>query len=266
MRILGGFLAGVVGLGLFAQPVAAQETEVDMELVLSADISLSMRAPELELQTLGYIDALHDPDVIRAITGGFLGRIAVTYMEWSGPETQQVVVPWTVIDSSEAAESFAAGIAAPRGRNRNTTSISAAMEFAAGLFEGNGFDSPRQVIDISGDQPNNSGGGVLEARAAVLEQGIVINGLPVMIRQGYANILDQYYAECIIGGDAAFIVPVQDIETIAEAIRHKLILEIANLQPPPEPRGMIIRVQQRVPLSRSIDCTRASGWRWNWPP
>ena len=37
------------------------------------------------------------------------------------------------------------------------TSISGALAFAAPLFENNGYDGLRRVIDVSGDGPNNMG-------------------------------------------------------------------------------------------------------------
>jgi hypothetical protein len=114
------------------------------------------------------------------------------------------------------------------------TSISGALTFASGLFDGNGFSSTRQVIDVSGDGPNNSGSPVLPARQAVIEQGVTINGLPIMIHEdrfsGYSiRELDLYYEDCVIGGPGAFLVTVDSIERIAEAIRRKLVLEIAGV-------------------------------------
>ncbi len=74
---------------------------------------------------------------------------------------------------------------------------------------------------------------VLRAREAVLADGIVINGLPLMTREGmgsqwHLDDLDEYYRRCVIGGPGAFVIPVYDWAGFAEAVRRKLVLEIAG--------------------------------------
>ena len=63
--------------------------------------------------------------------------------------------------------------------------------------------------------------------------GLVVNGLPIMLREpGYTPWsipdLDIYYADCVIGGPGAFVLPVDDPAQLADAIRQKLVLEIAG--------------------------------------
>ncbi|MEE8334524.1 MAG: DUF1194 domain-containing protein, partial [Alphaproteobacteria bacterium] len=69
---------------LVATPAAATGMEVDLELALGIDISRSVDAEEAMLQRQGYIDAFRHPSVIGAIRHAPLGRIAVSYYEWSG--------------------------------------------------------------------------------------------------------------------------------------------------------------------------------------
>ena len=81
---------------LLAQPSQAQDRiEVDVELFLAVDVSRSMQPFELEIQRRGYAAALTSDEVQAAIGGGMLGRIAITYVEWAGADSQRVVVPWT---------------------------------------------------------------------------------------------------------------------------------------------------------------------------
>jgi hypothetical protein len=213
------------------------QTLVDLQLVLAVDVSRSMDQDEQQLQRAGYVTALRDPGVIAAIQGGPLGRIAVTYVEWAGHGLQSVLVPWTLIDGPETAGRVAAALAAiPLNRMRRT-SISDALTFSATLFARSGFSSARRVIDVSGDGPNNAGFPVAGARDAVLSQGITVNGLPIMLKSGFASgffdvsNLDLYYEDCVIGGPGAFIVTIQDPSEFASAIRRKLILEIAGRVP-----------------------------------
>jgi hypothetical protein len=236
MRIGTALLAGIAFLAILGDQSPGAETEVDLELVLAVDLSRSMDPDEQELQKQGYIAALQHPEVIAAIRSGFLGRIAVTYVEWGGPASQQIIAPWTTIDGPESAAALAEQIAVQPFSFLRGTSISGALAFSAGLFDANGFSSPRQVIDVSGDGPNNMGVPVLDARKAVLERGITINGLPIMIHADYFGgysipDLDIYYEDCVIGGPGAFLVTVESIDRIAEAIRRKLVLEIAGAPP-----------------------------------
>lgn len=231
----------LVALGLaavLAAPLRAQE--VDVELVLAVDISRSMDIEELELQREGYIAALRDPEVIRAIRGGELGRIAVFYFEWAGYGTRNVLGEWTLIDGPETAAAFGEALRRAPVRAAMGTSISGAIDFAAGLFDGNGFEGLRRVIDISGDGPNNTGPGVTASRDAAVARGITINGLPLMLRRTIGPFgipdLDIYYEDCVIGGPLSFVLPLQASAKFAETIRRKLILEVAGLQPPPAAR------------------------------
>lgn len=229
--------------------------EVDVELVLAVDVSLSVTPREMQIQRRGYASAITSPEVMTAIESGLIGRIAVTYMEWAGGGSQRTLIDWMVIESPEDAHAFADTLlASPQGALRRT-SISNALTYAAAAFDDNGYDGMRRVIDISGDGPNNSGPPVLEARAAALSRGIVINGLPLMTKEGYGgrwhlDDLDLYYTDCVIGGAGAFVIPVTRWGEFAMAVRRKLVLEIAGLTPQEEPR--LIRAS--APAPGGYDC------------
>ncbi|MEL6808605.1 MAG: DUF1194 domain-containing protein [Pseudomonadota bacterium] len=227
-------------LVLFSLPVRAEDrVEVDVELFLAVDVSRSMQPFELEIQRRGYAAALTSEEVAAAIGGGMLGRIAVTYVEWAGAHSQRVVVPWTLLESRAQAEQIASQITAHFDDALRRTSISGALDFAAASIEDNAFDGLRRVIDVSGDGPNNMGDAVTDARDRVLARGMTINGLPLMTKDDSItsryNIddLDVYYTACVIGGSGAFVLPVTDWAEFEEAVRRKLVLEIAA-RPVPE--------------------------------
>ena len=215
--------------------VFAQTTEVDVELVLAVDVSRSMEHWELEIQRRGYAEALRSDAVWAAIQRGLLQRIAVTYVEWAGFGTQRIIVPWTLIETREDAEQVADKVTAHFDEGLRRTSITSALDYSAYLIKQNEYDGLRRVIDISGDGPNNSGGTVSTARDAIVAQGITINGLPLMThnpngpyaRWGIPD-LDVYYQSCVIGGPGAFVIPVDDWDNFADAVRRKLVLEIAQ--------------------------------------
>jgi Protein of unknown function (DUF1194) len=211
--------------------------EVDLELVLAVDVSRSMNGAEAKLQRDGYIAALSDPAFANAVQAGMLGRIAVTYVEWAGQVSQRVVADWQIIDSAERARGFAGLIGSSAPGSARGTSISSALDFSAAQIQANAFDGLRRVIDISGDGANNVGRPVLEARQDAIDAGITVNGLPILVPgSGTISNLDDYYADCVIGGAGAFSLPARGMEEFALAIRRKLILEVSggfetNVQP-----------------------------------
>ena len=205
----------------------AHDVAVDLELVLAVDVSDSIDARENVVQREGYLAAIASPEFAAAVRAGALGRIRLAYVEWAGERAQRVAVPWRVIDGAEAARAFASELTAQSvARFRRGTSISSALQFSTGLFDGGGA---RRVIDISGDGPNNAGGNVTTARDAVVAEGIVINGLPVLIDPSPVfPAIDRYYADCVIGGDGAFSLPVASLGDMGEAILKKLLREVLS--------------------------------------
>ena len=217
---------------LFAESASAAEP-VDLELVLAVDVSLSMSPMELDIQRDGYAAALTHDRVLQAIAEGAYGKIAVTYFEWAGTTSHRVVVPWTIIANRADAERVAAKLSAQPANSARRTSIAAALGFGADLFAESQYRGTKRVIDISGDGPNNQGEPIEIARDAVIRQGITINGLPLMTTGGFSSAydvanLDQYYTDCVIGGPGAFMIPVNDWSQFPEAIRRKLVLELAG--------------------------------------
>lgn len=215
---------------------AAAELPVDLELILAVDVSGSMDREEQALQRRGYIEAFLHPDVAQAIRTGPYGRVAVTYVEWGGPTAQAITLPWMLLEDAASAEDFAAGLAEAPPRRFRGTSISGALAFTAPLFADNGYEGLRRVIDVSGDGPNNVGPPVAPVRDAVLSAGIIVNGLPLQLDAPlYMAIggleLASYYRDCVIGGPGAFVIPVTEESQLLEAIRRKLVLEIAGLPP-----------------------------------
>lgn len=235
---LGLALSVLLALATRSGPALAETAplgEVDLALVIAVDISYSMDPEEQDLQREGFAEAFRSPLVHDAIRRGMLGRIAVTYVEWAGAADQKVLVPWTILDNPEGIMAFANRIAAVPLRRAQRTSLSGAIDFSARLFEQSGVDAARRVIDISGDGPNNQGRLVTPARDEAVAKGITINGLPIMLRRpGYLDImdLDIYYRDCVIGGQGAFIVPAREREQFQQAIKTKIILEVAGLTPP----------------------------------
>jgi hypothetical protein len=231
----------------------AAEIEVDLALVLAVDVSRSMDDDEQRLQRAGYVEAFRSKAVHEAIRNGMLGRVALIYMEWSDAHEQKVVLPWTVVDGPDRAIEFAEGLAKAPIARIFSTSISGAIDYGVKLLGESGVYPIRRVIDVSGDGPNNSGRMVTLARDDAVAQGVTINGLPFMLKRptGFGDIenLDWYFQDCVIGGPGAFIVPVREAHHFAEAIRTKLLREIAGVI---EPEQLVKPAQERERMNCRI--------------
>ncbi len=230
--------APILAAALIAAAPASYDpaNEVDVELILAVDISQSMDRDEQRLQKAGYAAALVSRDFLDAVAAGPLQRVAVTYMEWGGVDEHFIVADWQVIDGIDSASHMAEEILSAPLRQVQRTSIKSALEKSAELMETNQYQGLRRVVDVSGDGPNNQGGAVTEARDKLVSMGVTINGLPLMMEskkndwQAMIN-LHHYYEDCVTGGPSSFVIPVRSKEQFPDAIRKKLAMEIAGLQP-----------------------------------
>ena len=239
--LIAGLVAGVAVVAAPGPQVAQQRVEtdanaVDVQLILAVDVSYSMDMDELAIQREGYAQAIVSKDFLQALKTGPHGKVAVTYFEWAASSDQKIIIPWRVIDGPESADAVSAEIMKTPIRRASRTSISGAIYFAMPLFEDSPYKGLRRVIDISGDGPNNNGAPVTIARDEALSKGIIINGLPIMVKEpSYSTMdidnLDYYYEDCVIGGPGSFVLSIKDREKFKEAIRTKLLMEVAGRMP-----------------------------------
>ena len=214
---------------------------VDLLLVLAADVSGSMDKSKFELQRSGYAAAFSNPRVIEALRGGPTGRVAAAFIEWSGVLQQKVVIDWTVISNDETARQFGDRIMeAPRAFARNSTSISAGIDFGVTQLDRAPYKAHRRVIDVSGDGDNNSGRAPAAARDVAIAKGITINGLVILTEPSFHSYsshtnppggLANYYRNNVIGGAGAFVAVAKNFNSFGNAITKKLIAEIAQAEP-----------------------------------
>jgi hypothetical protein len=260
--------AAAPGPGLAAGTTSGSSAVVDLQLVLAVDVSRSMDFNEQRIQRDGYVTAFKSPEVQQAIASGPYGRIAVTYIEWSGAFFQRVLVPWHVIGSDEDALAFADALAKAPLEVDNRTSISGGLLYAASAFVASGVVSERMTIDVSGDGANNEGASLPPIRDRIVKQGININGLPILLDPSptlgaFGRVsLQDYYEDCVIGGPGAFVIPVLSLKDFGPAIRRKLILEIAAATPQ---APQLVPVLDQ-PLGRpKVDCLLAENLRTGGP-
>jgi Protein of unknown function (DUF1194) len=246
--------------GVF-QPVPGAE-EVDVALVLAVDVSLSMDMDELALQREGYIEALTSRPVLDAIRGGMLGKIGVTYFEWAGSAVQYQIADWHIIEDAASARAFVDLLKAAPIRRARRTSITGALDFAFTKLKTAPYRPIRRVIDVSGDGPNNEGGLVSAKRDEILAAGVTINGLPIVYARTVQSSfdidgLDTYYRDCVIGGPNAFMIAIRAKDQFPQAIRSKILREVAQAGTSDALPG--------APMRTNSDCQIGERmWQRNW--
>ena len=227
-------VAMLAALAFLPQPVssAAPQQQVDLKLVLAVDVSGSIDDEELQLERQGTADAFEDPEVIRAIQNGSLGRIAVAMIDFSSQPYNKIVADWHIVRDRQSAMEFGELVRKLPRSVGHRTSISSAFQIGTLMLEGSDRDitASRKVIDVSGDGPNNWGDHMQPVHDRTVANGIVINGLPVMDQQanGYFPDLDKYYAACVAGGRGSFVIVVRNYRDYAAGMRRKLVLEISQ--------------------------------------
>jgi hypothetical protein len=235
-RLFGFFV--IIGVLLGSPAVRAAE-EVDLLLVLSSDVSRSVDAEKFKLQRDGYASAIINPRVIQAIRSGSLGKIGVSFVEWSGVGAQRIVIDWTIIRDEATAKDFSAQIIEAPRAFADRTSISGGIDFAMAQLARAPFQSGRRAIDVSGDGTNNSGRDVSDARDEAVAMGVTVNGLVIMSEHPMSwnadhtnppGGLDSYYRNNVIGGPGAFVMVAENFNSFGQAILNKLIAEIATAQ------------------------------------
>jgi hypothetical protein len=226
----------IAALLLWAGAARAAEP-VDLTLVLVDDVSRSIDDSEFDLQKQGYAAAFIDPDVLAAIQGGPNGAIAVQYIEFASSYEVKTVIDWMVIRDAPSAKDFVEKFSAAPRSAWGRTAIGSGIEAAMKALASAPFETQRHVIDVCGDGTNNNGPEVGEVRDEAVEVGIVINGLAIIndhpVSWTYAHVqppggLDKYYRENVTGGTGSFVLTIHDFHSFAEAVKRKLINEIAD--------------------------------------
>jgi Protein of unknown function (DUF1194)/PEP-CTERM motif len=245
---LKNWTASLLGAAAVVAAGPASAVPVGLELMILVDVSGSVDASEYNLQKQGYVQAFQSAAVQAAIAGSQGGAIAVTYIEWSGVNEQSTRVGWTLINSAASANAFAAAINASTRAFSGNTAIQAAMgkeyvgfgnEVVGGVA--NGFESLRQVIDVSGDGADNNSGAFCNTgvnprcgRDLALAAGVdTINGIPILGEAG----LQAYYQNNVVGGLNGFVEVADNFAAFGDAIQRKLIKEVIGV---PEPSSLAL--------------------------
>ena len=237
MRLCRLLAIAVVAAGALLPSARAQEP-VDLLLVLAADVSRSLDHTKFQLQREGYAAAFTDRRVVNAAISGPHGKIAVSFIEWSGSNEQHIVVDWTVIASAADARPFSDKLIESPRPFAGRTAISGGIDFAMAQLARAPYKAERRTIDVSGDGTHNNGRDLRAARDEALAQGVTINGLVILSEIPLPRFpehthppggLAQYYRENVIGGDGSFVMTAGNFQSFGRSIINKLVAEIAEI-------------------------------------
>jgi hypothetical protein len=211
---------------------AGDPEQVGMQLILAADVSGSVNASRYKTQQDGYLEALGDSRVLSVIAGLDPPVLAITFVAWA--REQFVMVPWMRVQDATSMDVF-------RNRLRQSqrppiginTLISRALLFCDARFDQE-FTGGRKVIDVSGDGDDNQGiAGLRDVRDALVAKGVVINGLPIVVKPPEYIFppqppegLDAYYRNHVVGGEGHVLIESIGFDNFKQAILQKLLLEI----------------------------------------
>jgi Protein of unknown function (DUF1194) len=211
---------------------ADEQDKVGMQLILAADVSGSVNSMRYKTQQDGYVEALGDSRVLNVIRELDPPVLAVTFIAWA--REQEIMVPWMRVQDAKSMDLFRNRLKdAQRPRIGINTLISRALLFCDRQFDQE-FTGGRKVIDVSGDGDDNQGiVGLREVRDALVEKGVVINGLPIIVKPPEYIFppqppegLDVYYRSYVVGGEGHVIIESIGFDNFKQAILQKLLLEI----------------------------------------
>src|SRR5713226_5780702 len=160
-------LALSTGFAHAAEPVATA-------IVFAVDVSGSVNTERYELQRAGIAGIFADERIEQLLGDG----LAVAVMEWS--DGYAVVVPWTLLWTTEDARALARRIGEITRSPGYSTELSLALFAAADLLDACPCRAATRIIDVSGDGPNNGPVSTPIARDQVVARGIRVNGLPIV--------------------------------------------------------------------------------------
>ena len=205
--------------------IADGSDPVDLALIIALDGSASVGFDEFNLIAGGLSAGLRDPEVVAGLIGGAHHGSYLALLLWSGEGAHEIMVDWTRVGSEPDATAFADAVGGvPRVVKAGETAIGEALAACEMMFTALPAATARKVIDVAGDGRSNAGILPQPVRDRLVAAGVTINGLCVLHEE--PDLLQSYTDE-VIGGTGAFVLACADYDGFSDAMRRKLVREIA---------------------------------------
>lgn len=231
-----GRFVAFVCLAIFGMASAAS-ANCRQALALGLDVSGSVDLREYRLQLDGLVAALNHPEVKHLLFATPGAPVSLLVYEWSGPEDQRVLVPWTQVKTLEDLEQINGLLALTTRRDAAPgTALGQAMVVGAQLLDQQ-RSCWKRTLDISGDGHSNLGPRPRDVRAQIERTDITINGLVIGSdslvgadrRQSDIAELTAYFQTEVIVGPDAFVQTALGFEAYAKAMTAKLKRELQGV-------------------------------------
>lgn len=241
-------LAGLAGMVGVAGAAAGSADDVDTALIVAIDVSNSVDEQRYKLQMEGIAQALEDPGVIQAITGGAKGGILFSLVTWSDQPTLNL--PWTYIANEADAKAAARKVRSMPRQSGEFTCMARMMRVVSDkVVPQIPAKAAKVVLDISGDGKDNCNSvePVEQLRDELVKYGVTVNGLPILTPEGpevvtpgapsaqsylpaqqKADPLEEWFKESVKGGPGSFVLPANGYADFGRAIRQKFVLEVSE--------------------------------------
>jgi hypothetical protein len=203
---------------------ASAAQDVDVAVVLAVDCSYSVDDQEYRSEIEGMADALMSPEVKAAIASGPHASIAISVLQWSDNNAQQLALAWTVLRGSDEVDKFADTLRHMPRLETGYTSISGAMRAGIEALARLRFHADRRIVDIATDGTNNDGVPPDIVRQLASARGVIIDGLAITREVAY---LDLYFQHHVIVGPGSFVIKADEQLSYHEAMRRKLLREVS---------------------------------------
>jgi hypothetical protein len=218
-----GAMRLALALIFWAVPAGA---ECRLALALAMDVSRSIDAADFVIQTEGLALALEDTAVRRAILAGE-GGVALAVYQWSGATHQELIQDWVLVAGPEELDRmiWAVRRAKPPAVPR-LTALGDALHYGVALLD-RAPPCARQILDMAGDGQGNDGTPVSRVRAGLDFTRLTVNALAI---GEHEQGLVPYFRSQLIGGAGAFVEIAPRQIDYPQAIRRKLLRELAEPQ------------------------------------
>ena len=229
---------------------AARGQAVDLALVLVIDYSGSIDPSESALQFNGYAEAFGSAELVKEMTAGPNGAIAVSVLLFS--DVVRSLGGWRMIDGPESAAQFANLLRSAPYSSSGGTHIAQALEAAVMELSSCPYPASAATIDLSGDGPDNEGVALnitnpLELLLAFtglqtaqwsqeiqnnayrlrnLRNSIAARGVSINCVAIQDPDLQDYFEKYVVCGKGSFAVLASSFQSFRTVIKRKILREV----------------------------------------